>query len=65
MGELGVIIAIFIVGSDPYTESSYVGGTLYTSQIEGSAFQLFLVVETAAYVATTQEILDELLITIP
>ena len=50
---------------DMHTASSYAGGTLYTSGIEGNAFQLFLIVPGRMFVSTTLEILDEMVATVP
>jgi len=50
---------------DMHTTSSYAGGTLYTSGIEGNAFQLFLIVPGRMFVSTTLEILDEMVATVP
>ncbi len=50
---------------DTYTPSPYAGGTLWQSAIEGNAFEFFLILPGGMYVATTTEILDEMLATIP
>jgi len=50
---------------DMHTTSSHAGGTLYTSGIEGNAFQLFLIVPGGMFVATTLDILDEMVATVP
>lgn len=50
---------------DLHTLSSYAGGTLYTSGIEGNAFQHFLIIPGRMFVSTTLEILDEMVATVP
>lgn len=51
--------------NDGYSPSSYAGGTLWDSPVEGNAFEFFLIVSDGIYVATTTEILDEMLATVP
>lgn len=60
-GEIGSLIS----GSDPYSSTPYAGGTLYSTQMDGNPFALFLVLESATYLASSQEILDDLLATVP
>lgn len=57
--------SLIIGTNDGYVTSSYAGGTLYDSTTEGNAFEFFLIVPGAIFVATTTEILDELLATVP
>jgi hypothetical protein len=57
--------SLIIGTNDGYVTSSYAGGTLYDSATEGNAFEFFLIVPGAMYVATTTEILDEMLATVP
>ena len=57
--------SLIIGTNDGYVTSSYAGGTLYDSATEGNAFEFFLIVPGAIYVATTTEILDEMLATVP
>ena len=57
--------SLIIGTNDGYVTSSYAGGTLYDSSTEGNAFEFFLIVPGAIYVATTTEILDEMLATVP
>ncbi len=54
-----------IMSADPYTTSSYAGGTLYTSGMDGNPFTYFLIVPGAIYLASTVEIIDEMMATIP
>lgn len=54
-----------ILGADPYTTSTYAGGTLYTSGMDGNPFTFFLITDTGLYLATTMAILDDLLATVP
>lgn len=55
-----------ILAGDPYTTSAYAGGgTLYTSAMDGNPFTYFLVTDTDMYLATTTEVLDELVATVP
>ncbi len=51
--------------NDNYATSPYAGGTLYDSATEGNAFEFFLIVPGAIYVASTVEIIDEMLATVP
>lgn len=57
--------SLIIGTNDGYVTSSYAGGTLYDSATEGNAFEFFLIVPGAIFVATTTEILDEMLATVP
>ena len=57
--------SLIIATNDGYVTSSYAGGTLYDSTTEGNAFEFFLIVPGAMFVATTTEILDEMLATVP
>ncbi|MDP3208059.1 MAG: hypothetical protein Q8M65_02825, partial [Rhodoglobus sp.] len=57
--------SLILGAGDSYATSSYAGGTLYDSATEGNAFEFFLIVPGAIYVASTVEILDEMMATIP
>lgn len=50
---------------DLHTTSPYAGGTLYTSGIDGNAFQYFLIIPGRIFVASTVEIIDEMVATVP
>jgi len=54
-----------ILSGDPYTTSSYAGGTLYTSGMDGNPFTFLLITDTGLYLATTMALIDEMLATVP
>ena len=54
-----------IVSGDPYTTSSYAGGTLYTSGMDANPFTYFLIVPGSVYLASTVEIIDEMMAIVP
>jgi hypothetical protein len=55
----------YILAGDPYTTSSYLGGTLYTSGMDGNPFTFYLVTSKEIYLATTMPLLDNMLATVP
>ncbi len=57
--------ALILGMGDLHSTSPYAGGTLYTSGIDGNAFEFFLIVPGALFMATTLEILEEMVATVP
>lgn len=56
--------SLIIGTNDHYSTSSYSGGTLYTTGMDGNPFTLFLITDTGLYLASTTAILDELVATV-
>jgi len=58
-------VGAYILAGDPYTTSTYLGGTLYTSGMDGNPFTFYLVTSKEIYLATSMPLLDNILATVP
>ncbi|MEQ1738258.1 MAG: hypothetical protein ABL886_17880 [Rhodoglobus sp.] len=63
--QVAEVTALILGPGDTYEISSYGGGTLYNSNTDGNPFEFFLVVPGAVYNASSVELIDEMIATIP
>jgi hypothetical protein len=64
-GEVADAMALIVDTGDMYSDSAFDGGTLYTSEIDGNAFALFFITDTAWFVATDTVVLEEMRAIVP